>query len=152
MLLSIAEMKKPILPVSFLGGVAQELYYRKRHSLLQLLGEGAEALQDSRSADRLLTLAEQLATADELGSLARGIEPRFFISYSRERPAEADYVETLPRRQNKLVFRDDKDFGAGSDLPASILEEIRGTAHGERQRGGHLQVPGAPAQEAPGCQ
>lgn len=49
---------------------------------------------------------------------------KFFISYPRARPEEADYIETLLRRRKIDVFRDESAFGAGSSIPQNIIEAI----------------------------
>lgn len=57
--------------------------------------------------------------------ILRPIEEReVFISYARKRPHEADYIETLLRRRNISVFRDESEFGAGEDIPIQIEEHI----------------------------
>lgn len=43
---------------------------------------------------------------------------------ARKRPHEADYIETLLRRRNISVFRDESEFGAGEDIPIQIEEHI----------------------------
>jgi len=55
-----------------------------------------------------------------LATKTQGHQLRFFISYPRTRPAEADYVETVLRRQNMLVFRDETDFSARHEIPRSF--------------------------------
>jgi hypothetical protein len=61
----------------------------------------------------------------ERASKSKGIIPqRFFISYARSRPQEADFVEMILRRRNLTVFRDDRDFGAGRSVSGEISEYI----------------------------
>lgn len=126
MLLLLAEgQRKNVLPVTFLGGAAQGAYYRRRYELQDRLGEDVELLQDSSHIDRLIELAERITSPQELQLKKRaGRSPRFFISYPRARPIEADYVETLLRRRRVDVFRDETDFGAGHDIPGRIREAI----------------------------
>jgi TIR domain len=49
---------------------------------------------------------------------------KFFISYPRSRPWEADFVEMTLRRRNLSVFRDERDFGPGKSIPREISEKI----------------------------
>ena len=56
----------------------------------------------------------------------RGVaEPTFFISYARARPREADYVETLLRRRNHIVYRDEEEFEPSADTQAEIIKNIK---------------------------
>jgi hypothetical protein len=50
---------------------------------------------------------------------------RFFISYPRQKISEADLIETLLRRRNLEVFRDDQAF----DPNCELTEEIRQSIH-----------------------
>ena len=59
-------------------------------------------------------------------STVHGSSPSFFISYARERQADADHVEILLRRRKLRVFRDESDFGAGHIIPNAIREAIFG--------------------------
>jgi hypothetical protein len=128
MLLLVAEgRRKALLPFPFLGGAAARAYERHRYELEDRLGrEAGASLHDPRSTAEALKLSDALVR----GSPAREREgsktepPRFFISYSRARQQEADHVETVLRRRNLRVFRDEHDFGAGHSLPAVIREAI----------------------------
>lgn len=50
--------------------------------------------------------------------------PNFFISYPHIRPFEADYIETLLRRRNIQVFRDESDLGVGYDITTQIKKAM----------------------------
>lgn len=128
MLLLLAESKgKLIVPLSFLGGAASQSFNRRRYELKDKLGidylllqDGSKILNSSNLNELLSTfqLSKNSIREDDLKSLS------FFISYPRTRPAEADYIETLLRRRNLKVFRDESDFGAGSSIPLKITETI----------------------------
>lgn len=127
MLLLLAEgRRKPVLPVSFLGGAAEQAFYRRRYELHDRLGSAVEALQDAGRLAELLPLAERLAgPGGETAATARADhQPVFFISYPRARPAEADQVEAVLRRRNLQVYRDESELGAGHEIPARIREAI----------------------------
>jgi len=49
---------------------------------------------------------------------------RFFLSYAKDHPAEADFVEMVLRRRGHEVLRDETEFGAGRDILGSIKESI----------------------------
>lgn len=125
MLLLLADGKrKAVLPLAFMGGAAKLAFDRRRYELEDRLGPRVLELQRE---DGVSHVPELLATLTQaLGSPAR---PRrenlgFFISYARARQGEADYVETLLRRRNLRVFRDESDFGAGHAIPVAIQEAI----------------------------
>jgi hypothetical protein len=129
LLLWLAEgRQKPVLPIPLLGGAAGQAFHRRRYELEDKLGAGPlEAIHDRRRAGEMLALAERLADSGPRQPLSTGRRPRpsrFFVSYARARPAEADYVETLLRRRNHQVFRDDHDFDAGHEVPGQIREAI----------------------------
>jgi hypothetical protein len=128
MLMLVAEgRRKPLLPFPFLGGAAGQAFERRRYELEDRLGRDAWAsLQDPRSAGDALKLADALIRPPKAGEseAKKTASPQFFISYSRARQQEADHVETVLRRRNLRVFRDEHDFGAGHSLPKIIREGI----------------------------
>jgi hypothetical protein len=126
MLLLVAEgRRKPLLPFPFLGGAAQRAFERRRFELEDRLRDQLPLLLEPSAVDQAIRLADQLlAPVGE--SAPRVHPPRFFISYPRARQAEADHVETVLRRRNLQVFRDESDFGAGHELPGEIREGMFG--------------------------
>lgn len=121
LLLRIAESRrKPILPLRFIGGAAGRIYDRLQYELTDKLGDSLPILNDPNRVNELIQLVELLTTAST--TLKGKSEPlEFFISYARSRPEEADYVETLLRRRNVTVYRDEEDFRPGT----RTYEEIR---------------------------
>ena len=77
-------------------------------------------LCDEQYLDEIIGAIERKAAIVKSGSN----EKRVFISYARKRPAEADYVETILRRRNIPVYRDESDFGAGKNIPIQIEENL----------------------------
>jgi hypothetical protein len=127
MLLLLAEGRQmPLLPIPFLGGAAQQAFYRHRYELEDRLGKELEVVQDTTQVRELVKLAERLADVKVVPKSLTPprSRPQFFVSYARARPAEADYVETILRRRNMPVFRDESDFGAGHEVPSQIREAI----------------------------
>jgi hypothetical protein len=125
MLLLLAEGKqKPLLPIPFLGGAANQAFYRHRYELTDRLGQATDILQDPGRITEFVHLADNLVNGGSVAPKVQGHRPRFFISYPRARPAEADYAETILRRRNMPVFRDETDFGAGHEIPNKIQEAI----------------------------
>lgn len=124
MLLLLAEAKrKPMLPLSFLGGAADLAFHRRRYELKDRLGDKYLLLQDEKNINKLIEGAEIISEM-QVGKKLKGKNIKFFISYPRARPSEADYIETLLRRRNLQVYRDESDFGAGSEIPVEITEQI----------------------------
>lgn len=124
LLLLLAEgRRKSILPATFLGGAAEQAYYRRRYELEDRFGEKLAILRTPDSIENIVQLAEQIATSGERNRRIAG-PLRFFISYPRARPAEADHVEMILRRRNMMVYRDETEFGAGHEIPAEITEAL----------------------------
>jgi len=125
MLLLLAESKnKPILPLPYFGGASKNALERKRYELSDKLGDDFHNLNDLNNLKEAIIslpcLINKTSTAVE--HIFRF--PNVFISYPRSRPHEADFIETLLRRRNTKVFRDDSDFGAGYSIPTAIEEAI----------------------------
>lgn len=126
MLLLLAEGKrKAVLPLPFMGGAAKQAFDRCRYELEDRLGSHFSELQDESVAKNAGKFAVILADAKNT-SIVHGASPSFFISYARERQADADHVEILLRRRKLRVFRDESDFGAGHIIPNAIQEAIFG--------------------------
>lgn len=124
LLLRLAEARRrPVLPFSYLDGAAGEALFRRQYELMDRLGDDFGALQDQSQFDNAAALLDRLVE-QEITNRDRSIEPRFFISYPRERYPEADFVEMILRRRHHLVFRDERDFRPGSHLPSEIAESI----------------------------
>lgn len=124
MLLLLAEGKrKAVLPLPFMGGAAKHAFDRCRYELEDRLGSHFYELQDESVAKNAGKLAVFLADAKTTPTVY-GQSPSFFISYARERQADADHVEILFRRRKLRVFRDESDFGAGHIIPNAIREAI----------------------------
>ena len=120
LLLPLAESRrKDILPLWFIGGAAAECFERQRHFLQDRLGGNTYVLGDSTKIGEVTALLEQLASDRPSPSSIRRAN-RFFLSYPKARPGEADFVETTLRRRNLMVFRDERDFGAGHLLSHEI--------------------------------
>ncbi|MEJ9227725.1 toll/interleukin-1 receptor domain-containing protein [Priestia aryabhattai] len=126
MLLLLAESKrKKILPLSFLGGAAEQSFYRKRYELQDIFGDKSLLLQDEKNIISAVELSHFQKSTDSMKK--KNVSPtNFFISYPRARPAEADHIEALLRRRNLQVFRDESKFGAGHAIPTLIEEAIYG--------------------------
>jgi hypothetical protein len=124
MLLTLAVARKlPVLPLPYLGGAAAQFYEKLRVELGTYLGEGLANVLDANKTSSIVPLLVRLA-AEQVLPDALGQHPTFFISYSRSRPQEADFVETVLRRLQHVVFRDDKDFGPSAPLPDEIRKAI----------------------------
>lgn len=124
MLLLLAESKlKLVLPFTLLDGAASQSFFRKRYELKDRLGDDYILLQDERRFMEALGLCETMHSNNHISN-SEEQSLNFFISYPRKRPCEADYIETILRRRNLKVFRDESDFGAGHAIPTEITEAI----------------------------
>lgn len=122
MLLLFAESKRKfILPFPFMEGTANQSFYRKQYELKDRLGEAYLFLKDENKYLEVLNYCEK---AYDTTSAYEEEELKVFISYSRARPSEADYIENILRRLGLQVFRDESEFGAGHEIPNEIREAI----------------------------
>lgn len=121
MLFQLAVSKnKSILPLTFLGGAASDYCDTYHWDLYDVLGKDLEFVTDSAHINRVPELLEKL-----IEGVPTREEHRFFISYARARPQEADYVETLIRRRNGVVYRDEQDFEPAAETQYEIVKNIR---------------------------
>lgn len=120
LLLPLAESRrKCIVPLRFLGGAAAECFERQRHFIQDRLGGNTHVLGEPAKIAEIVGLLESLVSDGIAPSAGRPAQ-RFFLSYPKARPEEADIVETTLRRRNFTVFRDERDFGAGHVLAQEI--------------------------------
>jgi hypothetical protein len=125
MLLLVAEgRRKMLLPFPILGGAAKRAFERRRYELEDRLGNKAAILHGLNSVGRAMELADEIMCPTNTPQVRQAKSSRFFVSYPRARQAEADQVETLLRRRNLAVFRDESDFGAGHELPGVIRQAV----------------------------
>ena len=126
MLLHLAEARRcPILPFGHLGGAAARALERQRYVLEDKLGDLRSWLLSPTPMDRVGEALDRL-TAPALARRRTATDSgRFFISYARPRVTEADLVETLLRRREHTVFRDDQAFDPSAELTQEIERAIR---------------------------
>ncbi|NET38545.1 MAG: toll/interleukin-1 receptor domain-containing protein [Cyanothece sp. SIO1E1] len=121
LLLQLAALKnQSILPIPFLGGAAADYYGIYNWDLLDVLGRDLDLVSDHEHIHRAPELLEKL-----IEGVPSRKEHRFFISYARARPQEADYVETLIRRRNGIVYRDEEDFDPAAETQKEIIKNIK---------------------------
>lgn len=111
---------KSILPLAFLGGAAADYFDMHNWDLFDVLGNDLDIVSDKTKIRRIPDLLDQLLA----GAPSRE-ENRFFISYARARPQEADYIETLLRRRNGIVYRDEEDFEPAAETQEEIIRNIK---------------------------
>jgi hypothetical protein len=124
LLLALAESRqKFVLPLRFLGGAAEQYFDRHYYQLRDKLGDDVDLLSTTATADKVVELIQALRFDQHLPAAANKI-PRFFLSYAKQRPSEADLVEMMLRRRGLTVIRDDAVFEEGESITNSIKEEI----------------------------
>ncbi len=121
LLLRLASARnKGVLPLTFLGGAARDYFDASYWGFRDLIPNDLSALNDPSEIASVPGILETLLTGSQGES-----ERTFFISYARARPHEADYVETLLRRRNYIVYRDEEDFEPSADTQAEIIKNIK---------------------------
>ncbi len=124
LLLQLATIRRiPVLPFGNFGGASLAYLDRHRYQIMDCLGPDSEHLDEITDNIPLLTILDKLVGGAS-GKSKRSCRPNFFISYPRNRPAEADHVETTLRRRALNVFRDDHDFEVGREVESEIRERI----------------------------
>ena len=116
-----AARNKSILPLTFLGGAASAYFDFNYWDLYDVLGDRLKAVSEVSEVHRSPAKLEELLS----GVASHQATNRFFISYARARPQEADYVETLLRRRNSIVYRDEEDFEPAAEIPTEIVRNIK---------------------------
>jgi hypothetical protein len=115
----------PVLPFSFLGGLGAAVRFDGLTEYRARLDDHAELLDDEKGLEVIEMLLRRLVDSTRASRGPIGpTDHRCFISYSRARPAEADLVETVLRREGLLVFRDEHAFEVGSDVPGKIKHAL----------------------------
>lgn len=126
MLLHLAEARRcPILPFGHLGGAAARCLERQRYTLDDKLGPLRSWLLSPSPIEEVAEALERLCAPARADSQLPVQPSRFFISYARARVAEADLVETLLRRRDHAVFRDDQAFDPSAELSQEIDRAVR---------------------------
>lgn len=121
LLLHLADARnKRVLPLTFLGGAAESYFNATYWGLKDLIPDGLSVLDNPAAIAQVPSLLEIL-----LSGRQNLTEPTFFISYARARPNEADYVETILRRRNHIVYRDEEVFEPSADTQAEIVKNIK---------------------------
>lgn len=124
LLLLAAARRIPILPLQFLGGASSIAFQRHYYEIEDCLGDLFKDIVVPQKSNNFIQAIERIANRSLNNKNENVKKQRYFISYARARSAEADFVETILRRRNKIVFRDENDFGTASDLPNTIRESI----------------------------
>jgi hypothetical protein len=124
LLFGIAQSRRQVLlPLTFLGGASGSAFQARQYELEDRLKDKIAVVHDPDQIGSAVDALEILASAPLVESIGQD-KTRFFISYPRTRPQEADYIEMALRRRNYDVFRDERDFGAGQPVQSEIIEHI----------------------------
>jgi hypothetical protein len=123
----IAEAEnKTIIPLPKFGGVGSAYFEKKRYHLDDVWGNtNVKVFRECDNAKEIVRIINNGAmNAKPTIRIGQNDPLIFFISYPRERPAEADFIEMILRRRNYEVLRDENDFKASEDIPSAIKERI----------------------------
>jgi len=130
LLLQLAAARgKVLVPLPILGGAAKQAFDRQQHDLATQWGTDFSHLEDPARLKDVVTKLDTIASGKPPSAVAGSSRAlQFFISYPRARPAEADFVEALLRRQSQLdvhIIRDERQFEVGTEIDKQIEEYIR---------------------------
>jgi hypothetical protein len=126
MLLHLAEARgKPVLALGHLGGAAARYLERQRYAFRDALGELEPWLHRPEPMDDVGEILERLADVGQTRAVRGDRGARFFLSYPRDRQAEADLAETIFRRRGLTLLRDDLTFDPSGELQGEITRAIR---------------------------
>lgn len=121
LLLHIAEINnKLVIPFVEYKGAAENYYYRNRYKIMDRLGNNNGILLTGTPKDIIKCFLE---VREKCNINDKNIN-HVFLSYARDNPTWADYIEVILRRRGVSLFRDESNFKAGSDIPQRIKEEI----------------------------
>lgn len=121
LLLHIAELNnKLIIPFTQYKGAAENYYNRNKYKINDLLGSKSSVLY-TKNVDKIIKSFLEVREKQNINN--KNIN-RIFLSYARDNPTWADYIEVVLRRRGVSLFRDESEFKAGSDIPKMIQEEI----------------------------
>jgi hypothetical protein len=127
LLVRVADVQgKEIIPLPKFGGVGELYFERKRYQLIDQWGlDSVDAFSSCEDLEKIVdTIIDQRKDERFEQLKLKKQDFTFFISYPKERPAEADFIEMVLRRRNHNVFRDDNDFSPGEDISNAIKENI----------------------------
>lgn len=126
MLLHLAEARgKPVLALGHLGGTAARYLERQRYAFRDALGELESWLHHPEPMNHVGEVLRLLADVGHTRAVGSDRSARFFLSYPRDRQAEADLAETIFRRRGLTLLRDDLTFDASGELQGEITSAIR---------------------------
>lgn len=115
-----ADRGKPVVAVACFGGSSEAVFHTMKYRYLA----------DSRSAEHLAFLsghwspgvsaAHVIALASTLCDVSNASPHSYFVSYNWSNCEVADHIETLLRRENRAVLRDEANVEAGGRLSKAI--------------------------------
>ena len=121
LLLHIAELnRKLVIPFTKYHGAAENYYSRNKYKIQDFLGDKYKILFTGTVSEIIKSFLE----IKERQNIKKEDISYVFLSYARDNPTWADYVEVVLRRRGVPLFRDESEFKAGSDIPKIIQEEI----------------------------
>jgi len=125
LLLQLASSKRtPTLALGHIGGAADAYLEQHRYGLQDCFGDSFSLLKGPAEPTDFIELIECLTNPTRESKTKDIQRPMYFVSYSRDRPAEADFVETTLRRRNQIVFRDEENFEAGKNVITEIEQRV----------------------------
>jgi hypothetical protein len=115
-----ADRGKPVVAVSCFGGTSDAVFHTMKYRYLANpdCASHLPFLTGTWNADAAAGHVMELASA--LGPTSQAAPHRYFISYNWADCSVADHVETLLRRENRPVLRDEANVSAGDRLSKAV--------------------------------
>jgi hypothetical protein len=114
----------PVVPVPTFGGTAARVYQRLQNQFTASQRAELSQLHKSTDIPMLIEVAEQLVK--ERLQKGQTQTHSYFLSYSNKDQEDADHIELLFRRLNRIVFRDEANMSAGSNIDSALQTAIEG--------------------------
>lgn len=127
LLVRIAEAQgKRIIPLSKFGGVGKYFFERTKYQLSDFWGHSnCNEFKAGNNPLKIVDIIAENPKDEKFENIKQGNnKPTFFISYSKKKPSDADYIEMLLRRRNLDVIRDETFIQSSEDIPNAIKENI----------------------------
>ncbi len=115
-----ADRGKPVIAVSCFGGSADTVFHTMKYRYLAKPECAAHVPCLTGTWNSNAAAGHIMELASALGPTSQAAPHRYFISYNWSDCSVADHIETLLRRDNRPVLRDEASVSAGARLSKAV--------------------------------